>query len=70
MCVVRDYNEHYGDMIDENVDYEIYVVCIDLYGTNGKPTKHFKKHYKKLKNNQKFRDIIKERIIKEIMQSG
>lgn len=68
MSVVRDYVENYGDMIEENVDFEIYNVCIDLYGTDGKPTKHFKKHYKKLKNNEKFRDIIKERIMKEIMQ--
>jgi hypothetical protein len=68
MSVVRDYVENYGDMLEENVDFEIYNVCIDLYGTDGKPTKHFKKHYKNLKNNEKFRDIIKERLIKEIMQ--
>ena len=68
MGVVRDYVENYGDMIEENVDFEIYNVCIDLYGTDGKPTKHFKKHYKKLKNNEKFRDIIKERIMKEILR--
>lgn len=68
MGVVRDYVENYGDMIEENVDFEIYNVCIDLYGTDGKPTKHFKKHYERLKKSEEFRDIIKERIMKEILR--
>lgn len=65
MSVKRDYYEEYGEMIDQNVDDEIYNICVDLYG-NGKPNEFSQKMYKDLKESDTFRDIVKNRILEDM----
>lgn len=65
MSVKRDFYEEYGEMIDQNVDDEIYNICVDLYG-NGKPNEFSQEMYKDLKESDTFRDIVKNRILEDM----